>query len=250
MEKTFRGKNPCSTNLVDHLRQRCLTSRQNRLLLKGSPVSEAPIDEDEDPKRQVEEPDRVTEESREIERDQLRRRLTTKQSLKLGLVPDFSLEEIKEMESRLKKARANVSELLHDAANVSELLHGALLVKSARFKEKQWHDLNGSEKLSFLEAVSKQCNAWEENAAAKVIPPAEAKVFWRTLRKQGLQDRVMQSLFVFVDKNEGKNTTENPVETKASARIVILDTQIQMCWKPSISCWLSVPVKDEKNWHS
>ena len=70
------------------------------------------------------------------------------------------------MESRLKKARANVSELLRDAANVSELLHGACLVKSARSKEKQWHGLNGSEKLSFLEAVSKQCNAWQENAAA------------------------------------------------------------------------------------
>ena len=42
--ETFREKNPWSTNLVDHLIQRCLTSRQNRLLLKGSPVSEAPID--------------------------------------------------------------------------------------------------------------------------------------------------------------------------------------------------------------
>ena len=36
----------------------------------------------------------------------------------------------------------------------------------------------------------------------------------------------MQSRFVFVDKNEGKNTAENPADTKASARIVILDTQI------------------------
>ena len=33
---------------------------------------------------------------------------------------------------------------------------------------------------------------------------------WRTLRKQGLQDRVMQSRFVLVDKNEGKSTAENP----------------------------------------
>ena len=41
----------------------------------GSPVSEAPIDEDEDPnesERLVEEPDLVTEASREIESDQLR----------------------------------------------------------------------------------------------------------------------------------------------------------------------------------
>ena len=46
------------TNPVDLLIQRCLAWRQNRLLLKGrpvfddndgSPVSEAPIDEDEDP---------------------------------------------------------------------------------------------------------------------------------------------------------------------------------------------------------
>ena len=54
-----------------------------------------------------------------------------------------------------------------------------------------------------------------------MIPPAEARVIWRTLRKQGLQDRVMQSRFVLVDKNEGKSTAENPAETQASARIVI-----------------------------
>ena len=73
----------------------------------------------------------------------------------------------------------------------------------------------------FLEAVSKQWNAWQENAAATVIPPAEAKVTWRTLRKQGLQDRVMQSKFVLVEKNEGKSTAENPLDTKAFARIVV-----------------------------
>ena len=81
------------------------------------------------------------------------------------------------MESRLKKARANVSELLHDA----------FLAKSARSKEKPWHGLDGREKLLFLEAVSKQRNAWQENAAATVRPPAEAKVIWRALKKQGLQ---------------------------------------------------------------
>ena len=226
MEKTVREKNPCSTNLVDLLIQRCQTWRQNRLPLKvedsppvidgddGSPVSEAPIDEDEDPnegERQGEEPDLVTDESREIESDQLQRRLTTKQSRKLGRVPELSHEKRKEMESRLKKARANVSELRQDAFHV----------KSARSKEKKWHSLNGREKLLFLETVSKQWNALQENAAATVIPPAEAKVNWRTLRKQGLQDRVMQSRFVLPDKNEGKSTAENPLDTKASARIVV-----------------------------
>ena len=146
----------------------------------GSPVSEAPID---------------PEASREVESDQLRRSLTTKRSRKLGRVPELSFEEKEEMESRLKKARANVSELVHDA----------FLVKSARSQEKRWHGLNGREKLLFL---SKQWNAWQENAATTVIPPAEAKVIWRTLRKQGLQDRVMQSRFVLVDKNEGKSTAE------------------------------------------
>ena len=72
------------------------------------------------------------------------------------------------MQPRLKKARANVSELLHDV----------FLVNAARFKEMQWHGLNGREKLLFLEAVSKQWNACQENAAATVIPPAEAKVIW------------------------------------------------------------------------
>ena len=91
----------------------------------GSPfLSEAPIDKDEDPnegKRQVEEPDLVTEEPREIESDQLRRRLTTKQSRKLGRVPELSLEEKEEMESWSKQARANVSELLHDAFLVKSM---------------------------------------------------------------------------------------------------------------------------------
>ena len=122
-------------------------------------------------------------------------------------MPELFLAEKEEIESRLKKARANVSELLHDA----------FLVNSARSKEKQWHGLNGREKLMFLEAVSKQWNAWQENAAATVIPPAEAKVVWRTLRKQGLQDRVMQSL----DKNEGKSTAANPLDMKASTRTVV-----------------------------
>ena len=77
--------------------------------------------------RQVEEPDLLTEESREIERDQLRRRLTTKQSRKLGHVAELAPEEKEEVESRLKKACTNVSEVLHDV----------FLVKAARSKEKQ-----------------------------------------------------------------------------------------------------------------
>ena len=128
----------------------------------GSAVSETSIDEDEDAnegERQVNEPDLVTEESREMESDQLRRCLTTKQSRKMGRVPEPSHEEKEEVEPRLKKARANVSELLHDA----------FLAKSARSKETQWHGIIGREKLLFLEAVSKQRNAWQENAAATVI---------------------------------------------------------------------------------
>ena len=42
--------------------------------------------------------------------------------------------------------------------------------EAVRSKEKQWYGLNGSEKLLFLEAVSKQSNAWQENAAAAVTP--------------------------------------------------------------------------------
>ena len=126
------------------------------------------------------------------------------------------------MESKSKRARVNVSELLHDA----------FLTKAARSKEKQWHGLNGLEKLQFLEAASKQWDAWKDKAAATVIPPADAKVIWRTPRKQGLQDRVMQSRFVLVDKNEGKNTAENLLNTLGSA-----------------PCWLSGPVRNEKSGH-
>ena len=46
------------------------------------------------------------------------------------------------------------------------------------------------------------------NAASTVILPAGAKVIWRTR-------------FVLVDKNEGKSTTENPVDSKVSARSVV-----------------------------
>ena len=55
------------------------------------PVSEPPVAENEDhseDETQVEEPDPVTEESREIERDQLRRRLTSKQS-ELKATPEY-----------------------------------------------------------------------------------------------------------------------------------------------------------------
>ena len=82
------------------------------------------------------------------------------------LSPEKKDEMIKEMESRLKKASVNVSELLHDAL---------FLAKAARSKEIQWHGQNGREKLLFLEAVSKKWNAWQENAAATVIPPAEPR---------------------------------------------------------------------------
>ena len=134
---------------------------------------------------QVEELDPVTEESRDVPREPLRlpqRRLTSKQ-------PPPSADQEVGMESKSKRARVNVSELLHDA----------FVARAARSKEKHWH-VNGREKLLFLEAVSKQWNAWQDKAAATVIPPAEAKVIWGTLRKQGLQDRVMQSRFVLVDK--------------------------------------------------
>ena len=173
------------------------------------PISEPPIAEKEvhsEDETQVEEPDLVTKDSRDIVREPLRlpqRRPTSKQPPPSG--------EQEGTESKSKRAHVNVSELLHDAS----------LAKAARSKEKQWYGLGGREKLLFFEAVSKQLNAWQESAAATVIPPAEAIVIWRTLRKQGLQDRVMQSRFVLVDKNGGKSTAENPLGTKASARIVV-----------------------------
>ena len=146
-----------------------------------------------------------------------------------------------------------------EVRNVSELRHDAFLAKAARSKEKQLHGPNGSEKLVFLEAVSKHWNAWQENAAATVIPPTEAKVIWRTLTKQGLQHRVLQSRFLLVDKIEGK---AQPRILWTRSHLVVswfLEMLIQVWWtvaetrqplvaKPSMSCWLSVPTKDEKSW--
>ena len=79
------------------------------------------------------------------------------------------LKRRKECNRVKKRARVNLSELLHDA----------FLVNAARSKEKQWHGLKGHEKLLFLEAVSKQWNAWQENAAATLIFPAEGRVSGR-----------------------------------------------------------------------
>ena len=73
-----------------------------------SPVSEPPFAEDEDPRSCD------WEAFRGFERDQLRRRLTWKQPRRVERRPELSPEEEEEME-RLKKARVNVSELLHDA---------------------------------------------------------------------------------------------------------------------------------------
>ena len=52
--------------------------------------------------------------------------LTSKRPWRVERRPELSPEEEEEMESRLKKARVNVSELVHDA----------FLVKTARSKEK------------------------------------------------------------------------------------------------------------------
>ena len=128
---------------------------------------------------------------------------------------------------------------------MSELLHHA---KAARTKEKQWHALNGREKLLFLEAVSKQWSAWQENAAATVIPPAEAKVIARSRDAVTVCAR---------GQKQGKSTAENHSDTQASARNVVpgyadpnvLDIRRDhqtLVAKPSMSCWPSVPVKDEK----
>ena len=107
------------------------------------PVSEPPVTENEDHSEnepQVEESNPVTEKSRGIVHDQLRRRLTSKQPQSTHYGPEPSHEEEEGMQPSLKKARVDVSELLHDA----------FLVKAARTKEKQWHRLNGHEKLLSL----------------------------------------------------------------------------------------------------
>ena len=219
------------------------------------PFSEPPVAEKDDHSKdetQVEEPEPITDNSRDVVREPLRlpqRRLTSKQ-------PPPSAEQKERMESKSTKgtrrsvrvvARCLFLEALSKQWNAWQsccTMHFSQ--KAARSKEKQWHGLNGRERLLSLEAVSKQWNAWQENAAASLIPPTEAKVIWRTLRKQGLQDRVMQSRFVLIDKNEGKPPLVS----------WFMDTQIRMCWtfgetqqplvvKPRVPCWLSA--RDEKS---
>ena len=104
--------------------------------------------------------------------------------------------------------------------DVSELVAEAFLAKAARSKEWRWKAMSGREQILFREAVTKQWAAWLENDAASVIAVNEANVIKKTLRKNGKLDRVLQSRFVFVDKNEGKSTKENTLPIKASARLV------------------------------
>ena len=69
----------------------------------------------------------------------------------------------------------------------------------------------------------------------------------------------MQSWFVLVDKNEGKCTAENPLDTKASARIVVpgyadpdvLDIRRDSptACREAISVLLAISVRDEKSGH-
>ena len=110
--------------------------------------------------------DPVTRKSRENVHDQLRRRVTSERPQSIQYEPEPSRDKGGRNESSSKKASANVSELFHDA----------FLVKAARSNEKQCHGLDGHEKLLFFEAVSKQWNAWQENAAATVKNPADEKV--------------------------------------------------------------------------
>ena len=115
------------------------------------PFSEPPVPEKDDhseDETQVEEPDPVTDESRDVVREPLRvpqRRLKSKQP-----PPSEEAEEGVESKSK-KRARVNVSELLHDA----------FLAQAARSEEKQWHGLNGRERLLFLEAVSNGMHGWK-----------------------------------------------------------------------------------------
>ena len=166
--------------------------------------------------------------------------VTSKQPRSTQYWPAPSHEEEEGIESRLKKARVNVSELLHDA----------FLVKSARSKEKRWHALKGHEKLLFLDAVSKQWNSWQENAAATVIPPAEAKVIWRTPEETRFA-RSRDAVAVCARRQGCKEKALSRIRWIRKLPLVswFLDTLIQMCWtfaeihrqrvvKPSMSSWL------------
>ena len=64
-----------------------------------------------------------------------------------------------------------------------------------------------------------ECTAGKRSSDGKTCSKSQSN--WRTLGKQGLQDRVMQSRFVLVDMNEGTSTAETPLDTKASARTVV-----------------------------
>ena len=100
--------------------------------------------------------------------------------------------------------------------NLSELLHVAFLAKAARSKEKLSLGLNGREKLSFLEAVFQavECMAGKRSSAGNTSGGSQSHL------PNSEETRFAKSCDA-VDKNEGKSTAENPLDTKASARIVV-----------------------------
>ena len=121
MEKTFRGKNPVLDESGEFLDAEVPDIVAEPPDLEGeidtpvnddndAPVSEPSVAESEDPNeedRRGKEPDFVAEGSRDSEPDQLRQSLT--QSRRMDRLPELSFEKkeetVKEMESRLKKAR-------------------------------------------------------------------------------------------------------------------------------------------------
>ena len=70
---------------------------------------------------------------------------------------------------------------------------------------------------------------WHEKAPGTLIPPSDPKVTWQTLRKQGVQDEILQSLFVFVGRTRARGYLKT-VAYKTSARIFVVDWQIQTFW--------------------
>ena len=99
-------------------------------------VSEPPASENEDHNEygtQVTEPDLVTDESPEVERDQLRRRLTSKQPLECRVwARAFSRKGGKNGIELKKRARVNVSELLHCVSRESRSIQREAMAQPER----------------------------------------------------------------------------------------------------------------------
>ena len=104
--------------------------------------------------------------------------------------------------------------------NITQVVHEIFLVKAARTKQSvEWH---GRRPNMFMEAVSIQWNAWQENAAASVIAPNAARVILAGFEDTWAPKSCVAVKMCFCRQERGSlNEWQCTDQKEASGRIVV-----------------------------